>query len=159
MKQPKRGRGQSRRAIVAFLAGPPIAAALVAATILPLAIFFGDPGDDLAAILGALCGAILILSYLASCLVGIPLYLLFRRLGWQRRRHSLLLGALIGLGSGTLVVLIGLLDPATMRSQKVEFFTGVVVITVLLAATLGLLFALIIRRRRLEIRDIAATFD
>jgi len=124
-----------------------------------LGLAFEDDDEVLIIVLGALFVGLLILGYLVSILLGIPGYLLFRRMGWLARRHCFLLGAAIGILSGACFALTGLWHARGSDSQARNLMLAVGFIAIVQAGVMGLLFASVIRPRRLNIDEVASTFD
>jgi zinc transporter ZupT len=96
---------------------------------------------------------------LVSIVVGIPVYLLFRRFGWSGRRHRFLLGAMIGSLSGALFALAGLINTRSAGSQVRDAVVAGAVIGFVLAGVVGLIFAWLIRPTGSNVEEVAATFD
>src|SRR5262245_16372675 len=152
-------RRKSSRVVIAFAAGPPAAAAVTTMLFLLLGLAFEDDGEVLPLILGALFVGLLVLGYFVSMILGIPGYLLFRRMGWLARRHCFLLGAAIGILCGACFALTGLGRADGPDSQAWNIILASVFIAIVLAGVMGLVFALVIRPRRLNIDEVASTFD
>jgi len=159
MNDNKRRRRKPSRVVIAFAAGPPAAAAATTILFLLLGLAFEDDGEVLALILGVLFVGLLVLGYLVSMIMGIPGYLLFRRRGWLARRHCFLLGAAIGILCGACFALTGLGQAGGHDSQASNIILASVFIAIVLAAVMGLVFALVIRPRRLNVDEVASTFD
>jgi hypothetical protein len=101
----------------------------------------------------------LVVGYLVSIVVGIPVYLLFRRLGWIGRSHRFLLGAAIGALSGALFTLAGLISTRSAGPQVRDVVFAGALIGFVLAGVVGLIFAWLIRPNVPNIEEVAATFD
>jgi hypothetical protein len=91
-----KGSGTPKNVLAAFAVAPLGGAGLMAA-IAFLAVFLRD-GDGIGAgiVAAVLLVLISLLGYAIAIMVGIPGYLLFRRLGWVRRPHWIALGAVLG---------------------------------------------------------------
>lgn len=92
----KKGNGTPKNVLAAFAIGPLGGAGLVA-TIAFLGVLLRET-DGIAAgtVAAVLFVLISLLGYAVGTIVGIPGYLLFRRLGWVRRAHWIALGAVLG---------------------------------------------------------------
>lgn len=152
-------RRKSKRVVIAFATGPLAAAAATTMLFLLLGLVFEEDREVLALILGTLFVGLLILGYLLSFILGIPGYLLFRRMGWLARRHCFLLGAAIGILCGACVALTGLGPAREPGSQARNIMLAAGFIAIVQAGVTGLVFALVIRPKRLNVDEVAATFD
>ena len=139
----QRRNAKSKNTIAAFVVAPIGGAAVAAAVALIVGVFLRGWAAA-GAIAGMMFVVISIVGYLVEILVGVPGYLLFRHLGWVRRRHWIVLGAVLGTGSGAIWPLaVLLLNPDVQH--------GVAAIAVLAIAGLvwgvasGLTFASIIK--------------
>jgi hypothetical protein len=94
-------------------------------------------------------------AYSVAVILGVPGYLLFRRLGWIRRAHWVLLWAVLGIiGRGTWTLLgFGFSDLLFMLMPT---FT---LSSLLFGVTAGLVFAFMIKAGSRRADEIAATFD
>jgi hypothetical protein len=101
----------------------------------------------------------LLVAYLAAAVIGAPGYLLFRRIGWVRRRHWFLLGAAIGCAPVGLIMAMGILASGQAWEPSVFVIIGAVLFTSPPALVMGVVFAWLIRRAEPNIDRIAATFD
>jgi hypothetical protein len=145
-----------RRVVAAFLAAPLGGAGAVAVVAFVLATASGsfDIAPFIATELFALAS---ILGYAVAVVLGIPGYLLFRRFGWIRRAHWVVLCASLGAIAGGIWPLVAL-----MFGYPDNPFTLIGVFVVpgsLLGAISGLVFAWIIKIELPRAEDIAETFD
>jgi hypothetical protein len=101
----------------------------------------------------------LLAAYSAAAVVGVPGYLLFRRVGWVRRLHWFLLGTVIGLAAIGLIITIGLLASRLPRDQWGYAIVGTVLFGAPPALVMGGVFTWLMRRAGPDIDKIAATFD
>jgi hypothetical protein len=132
------------RTIIAFAIAP-----LVAPLVLSLYFGLGSPGS--------LIGFILIFgsmfAYGAALLVGIPLYLVLRRMGWHGPAMLALCGALIGVGSWMFFLFVFPMLTGGPSKDLREVFANLgvfdfLILPALLGAASGLLFWLIARPDR-----------
>jgi hypothetical protein len=110
--------------------GTPVAAAVSAYVHVRMALVF------------FLMGAIV--CYPVAIILGIPGYLLFRHRGWIRRRHWILLFAIVGGG----VAVVGL-----------PLFGFIAVFGLLAGIAMGFVFALTIRVEAPSADEVASTFE
>lgn len=161
MEENKPSIRKSSRVVTAFAAGPVVASAVVTILFLflVLGLLLGAHRDVLIILVGGLFGVMLVLGYLVSIILGIPGYLLFRRLGWIGRRHWFLLGAAIGALSGALFALVELANAGSAGSQARNVISACVVIALVSAGVTGPMFGWLIRPKGPNIDEVAATFD
>jgi hypothetical protein len=154
-------RRRSRPVIIAFAVSPLAASVASAAWVFVLDEFLGGLHNEFSA--GANMAIMFVVSllvaYLAAAVIGAPGYLLFRRIGWVRRRHWFLLGAAIGCAPVGLIMAMGILASGQAWEPSVFVIIGAVLFTSPPALVMGVVFAWLIRRAEPNIDRIAATFD
>ena len=152
---------RSRRVIIAFAVSPLAASTTSAVWAFALGEFLGGFHNGFG--VGANAAMMFVLSllaaYLAAAVLGVPGYLLFRRVGWVRRRHWFLLGTVIGYAAIGQILVVGILASAQVRDQWAYGALGTVILGAPSALVMGLVFTWLIRRTGPDIDRIAATFD
>jgi hypothetical protein len=151
--------GRSRPVIIAFAVTPLAASTVLAAWVFALGLLFKEPQDEMGALVAIFFAASLFLGYLATIVLGLPGYLLFRRIGWVARRHCFLLGAIVGFAEGALLLAVGILGNDDLLANPVAAIGGFALLTAPLVSVMGVLFAWLIRRSGFDIAKIASTFD
>jgi len=147
-----------KNVVAAFAAAPLGGASVVAAIALMLAAFLGGPGDIAVNAAVALFILTSILGYVVAGVLGIPGYLLFRRLGWIRRAHWVLLCAVLGSAAGAVWPVVALLSRIN-GVDPVASIGGFAVAGLLVGTVSGFVFAWIIKVEAPGADEIAATFD
>ncbi len=144
------------RVLAAFIAAPLAGAGAVAARALVTVAL--DSSFDLASTIAAKTLFFeAIRGYAVAALLGTPGYLLFRRMGWIRRAHWVLLWIFLGVIMG---VTWPLLTQVSGGPSLPLILVGAFAVTGLLfGVASGLAFALIIKPRSPRPSEIAATFD
>jgi hypothetical protein len=152
---------RSRRVIIAFAVSPLAASMTSAVWVFALGQFFGGFHNGFGVGVNAAIMFVMLLlaAYLAAAVLGVPGYLLFRRIGWVRRRHWFLLGTVIGYAAIGQILAVGILASAQVRDQWEYGALGSVVLGAPLALVMALVFTWLIRRTGPDIDRIAATFD
>ena len=125
-----------------------------------LGLLFEEPNEpgrgELAAIFFA---ASLFLGFVATGVLGVPGYVLLRRIGWLARRHCFLLGAVTGFGEAALILAVAYYGNKNLAADLGTTAAGFALLTAPLVLTMGALFAWLIRRSGSDVEKIAATFD
>jgi hypothetical protein len=98
-------------------------------------------------------------GYLAVIVLGVPGYLLLRRVGWVRRRWWFLLGIVMGCAAGALLMTMVYGHSNDAQAHPAYFVLGAAILVAPLVVTTGLVFMWLIRRAGTNIDEIAATFD
>ena len=157
--QALKGRKPRLKNVVAAFAAAPLGGAGVTAAIgWILGAFMYGP--NVAATEGAIPLFILfsILGYAVAIVLGIPSYLLFRRLGWIRRAHWVLLCAVLGGAAGAVWPVMALLGRLEV-GDPLASIGGFAVAGVLVGTVSGFVFAWVIKIEGPRADEIAATFD
>jgi len=157
MEQPKRTGRNLGRAIAAFVVGPLVASTTAAVLEVVLAdLVLGSRAFECfdcyipSAFLGFVLFLIfsLMFEYFAAAVIGLVVvggHLLFRHIGWKRRSHCFMLGALIGCAAGGLITISGLdLSKEVFSADGLSVGWVTVqnlVSTLVLALVTGLMFA------------------
>lgn len=145
--------------MLAFIAAPLGSAAAVAITF--IATTLGE-SSELAATIAALAFALTaITGYAVAVVLGIPGCWLFRRLGWVRRAHWILLCTGLGGIGGAVWPLLALAGGQPVESLALygAVVGGFMLTGALLGAISGLVFSLVIKLDPPTPDEIAATFD
>jgi hypothetical protein len=152
-------RPRLRRVVLAFLAAPLGSAAVLAVTV--IATTLGESLEVSATITALAFGFTAIFGYAVAVVLGIPGYLLFRRRGWVRRAHWILLCAGLGGVAGAIWPLLRLAggEPVESLALYTAIVGGFVLAGALLGAVSGLVFSLVIKLAPPKPEEIAATFD
>jgi len=152
---------RSRRVIIAFAVSPLAVSTTSAVWVFALGQFFGGlhNGFGVGANAAMMFVMSLLATYLAAAVLGVPGYLLFRRVGWVRRRHWFLLGTVIGYAAIGQILVAGILASAQVRDQWAYGALGTAILGAPPALVMGLVFTWLIRRAGPDIDRIAATFD
>ena len=153
----KRRRPRLKNVVAAFAAAPLGGAGAIAAFTF-LAVLLGGPADLAVGAAVGLFILTLILGYVVAVVLGIPGYLLFRRLGWISRAHWILLCAVLGSAAGAAWPVAVLLS----RANTVDPLTsigGLAVAGLLVGTVSGFVFAWVIKIEAPPADEIAATFD
>jgi hypothetical protein len=152
---------RSRRVIIAFAVSPLAASTTTAVWVVAFGEFFGGlhNGFSVGANAAIMFVTSLLAAYLATAVLGVPGYLLFRRVGWVRRRHWFLLGTIVGYAAIGQILVVGLLASTQVRDQWAYGALGTVILGAPPALVMGLVFTWLIRRAGPDIDRIAATFD
>jgi hypothetical protein len=148
-----------KRVVAAFAAAPLGGAGAAAAITLVLTL---DATLDVAAAIAATAFAFTaIIGYAVAVLLRIPGYLFFRRLGWVRRAHWILLCAGLGGIAGAIWPLLEFASGQGIGSPTLygAIVGGFILAGALLGAVSGLVFSLVIKFDPPKPDEIAATFD
>ena len=152
---------RSRTVIIAFAVSPLAASGASAASVLAWDEFFGGFHSRFS--VGANAAIMFVVSllatYLAVAVLGVPGYLLLRRVAWVRRWHWFLLGAVIGYAAIAQILAVGFIASSQAREQWAYSATGGVIFGAPPALAMGLMLTWLIRRVGSDIDRIAATFD
>ena len=154
-------RRRTRPVIIAFAVSPLAASTASAVWVFGLGEFLGDfhNGLGVGANAAIMFVVSLLVAYPTAAVVGVPGYLLFRRVGWVRRRHWFLLGTGISFAAIGVIVTIGLLASRLPRDQWGYAIVGTVLFGAPPALVMGGVFAWLIQRAGPDVDMIAATFD
>ncbi len=147
-----------RNVVAAFAAAPLGGAGVTAAIGWLIGLFSFGPNAAAAEAAALLFIFFSVLGYAVAIILGIPGYLLFRRMAWIRRAHWVLLCANLGALAGSIwpvVALLARIDVVNPAASIGGFaFAGALVGTVS-----GFVFAWIIKIEPPRADEIAATFD
>jgi hypothetical protein len=146
------------RVVPAFAAAPPGGAILPFLAMLTLDIIGGGPSPHAVAYAGAVALVFAGFGYAAAIVLGIPGFLLFRRLGWVGRAQWIVLCAGVGSVAGALAsaaLFAGEMLPGDILSTIGVF----AVAGLFVGAASGLAFSLVIRFEPPDAKRIAAAFD
>jgi hypothetical protein len=99
-----------------------------------------------------------ILGYAVALVLGIPGYLLFRRMAWVRRAHWVLLCAILGAAAGSIWPVVALLARIAVGNPAASI-GGFTVAGALVGTVSGFVFAWVIKIEAPRADEIAATFD
>lgn len=150
-------RPRLHRVVAAFAVAPLGGASFVAAVMLALALYLGRD-----AVPGQVVGLSFIVTagvgYAVAVVLGIPGFLLFRRLRWIRGSHWVLLCATVGTAAGAALPVGGALF-GNGREIIWAALGAMAAAGTLVGAASGLLFARTIRTAPPAAGEIAATFD
>jgi hypothetical protein len=152
----KRRRPRLKNVVAAFVAAPLGGAGAVAVVAL-LAMLLNAPADVAGAAAVGMFVLTLILGYVVAAVLGIPGYLLFRRFGWVRRAHWILLCAVLGSVAGAAWPLAAMLSGA--NAVPLTSIGGLALIGLLVGTASGFVFAKVIKIEAPRADEIAATFD
>jgi hypothetical protein len=101
-----------------------------------------------------------ILGYVVAIVLGIPGYLLFRRMAWIRRAHWVLLCAVLGAAAGSIWPVVALVTRIDIDiSYPLAAIGGFAVAGALVGTVSGFVFAWVIKIEAPRADEIAATFD
>ncbi|HUL10428.1 MAG TPA: hypothetical protein VLV76_29135 [Candidatus Acidoferrum sp.] len=142
--------------VAAFAVAPLAGALLVAGVGFLMALAVGP--SALTGVVGTAFALTAGIGYVAAVLLGIPGFLLFRRLRWVGSAHWVLLCASVGAVTGA--VMPAAVTLAGDRGGRLWAAVGVfLVIGAVVGAASGLLFARTIKIKPPASDEIAATFD
>ena len=147
------------RNVVAAFAAAPLGGAGATAAIGWLVGLFSFGLNAVAAEAAALLFIVFsILGYAVAIVLGIPGYLLFRRMAWVRRAHWVLLCAILGAAAGSIWPVVALLTRIDVGDPTASI-GGFAIAGALVGTVSGFVFAWIIRIEPPRAEEIAATFD
>jgi len=160
VNETRRRRPRLRNVVAAFAAAPLGGAGVTAAIGWLVGLFSFGLNAAAAEAAAPLFIVLSILGYAVAIILGIPGYLLFRRMAWVRRAHWVLLCAVLGAAAGSIWPVAALLTRIDIDiSYPVAAIGGFAIAGALVGTVSGLVFAWIIRIDAPKADEIAATFD
>jgi len=152
----KRRRPRLKNVVAAFAAAPLGGAGAVSVVTLLAMVLSAPPAVAGGAAVGMFV-LTLVLGYAVAAILGIPGYLLFRRLGWIRSAHWILLCAVLGSVTAAAWPLAAVLIGG--NAVPLTSIGGLALIGLLVGTASGFVFAKIIKIESPRTDEIAATFD
>jgi hypothetical protein len=158
----RRNRLRLKKVVAAFAVAPLGGAGAVAAIGWFIGMFSLGLSADVGAVVAETAFVLFvifsILGYAVAIILGIPGYLIFRRMAWVRRAHWVLLCAILGAIAGSIWPVVALLAQLGINNPTTSI-GGMTVAGALVGTVSGLVFAWIIKVEAPRADEIAATFD
>ena len=145
--------------VVAAFAVAPLGGALLAAIVGFVLVLLADTGEMMGRVVGSAFLLTAAFGYAAAIVLGIPGFLLFRRMRWIRRAHWVLLCAAVGGIVGAAVPAAGVLLTGGEYERLWEAAGIFLIAGAVFGVASGLLFARTIKIKPPDADEIAATFE